>query len=296
MSGILVAWQVARFLPLTVVRLVAGFSAWLAWVIHGSGVRQLEFNLHRVTSLEGKALRHLSRKSMASTAVYYSEVIELPRLSTRTLDARVRMVGDADAYEALAKSNRVIVALGHSGNWDMVGAYCSRHLAPVTAVAENLKPERVFQKFVKYREGVGMTVIRHEGSATFRGLVEAVRDHGGVIALVADRDLGGSGIVVDVWGQKARVAPGPAALALATDTVLIPLSSYYERLRGKQRRLARSRWGTVMDFGPVVKVPAEGPRSEKVVTMTQEWATYLTERVSEHPEDWHVIERYGWVE
>lgn len=295
MNAFLFAWRLSRFVPVWFIRACAGTGTWVSWVRKGKGVRRLEGNLNRVTGLEGKALRRLSRRGMASAARYYAEVLELRRMKGSTIDARVRMIGDGLAREALVRYGRMVAALGHSGNWDMVGAYTCRNLAPITTVAEVIEPREAFEEFLRFRETLGMTVLGHEGPSTFRRLIAAAKERGGVLALVADRDLSGSGIHVQMWGQAVRVAPGPAALAIATDTPLIPLSAYYERLRGRRRWAARSKWGTVMDFGPVIPVPS-GAKAERVPAMTQEWASYLAEGVSKHPEDWHMIQRFGWVE
>ena len=295
MNAFVFAWKVSRFAPVWLIRACAGAGAWVAWLLHRKGVRRFEDNLHKVTGLQGRALRRLSRKGMASAARYYAEVLELPRMKGPVIDARCRMIGEAQGKAALKDPGRMIPVLGHSGNWDLVGAFTCRNLAPITTVAEVLKPRKVYDEFVAFRESLGMTIIGHEGSSTFRELISAARTRGGVLALLADRDLSGSGVPVTMWGRTVKVAPGPAALALATDTPVFGLAVYYERLRGKRRRAARSKWGTVMDFGPMIDVPS-GSKKEAVPVMTQAWAAVLADGVSKHPEDWHMIQRFGWVE
>ena len=295
MNGFLVAMKVSRYVPVWFIRLVAGFGAWIAWVKHGKGVRRLEDNYHRVTGLEGRELRRLSRLGMASAARYYSEVLELPRMTGDVIDARMRTVGIARSLESMKRDGRICVVLGHSGNWDLVGAWTCRNLGTVRTVAEVLKPHEVFDEFVKVREKVGMTVLGLEGSGTFRELISIGLRDGGVIALLADRDLSGSGVEVEMWGRKVRVAPGPAAYALATKTELSVLHVRYERIHGARRWRARSRWGIVMEFGEPVAIPA-GTKTEQIAAMSQEWATFLADRIRTYPEDWHMLQRFGWVE
>ncbi|MCJ7826871.1 MAG: phosphatidylinositol mannoside acyltransferase [Demequinaceae bacterium] len=295
MNAFLFAWRVSRFFPIWVIRASASTGTWVSWLRRGKGARRLEDNLHRVTGLEGRALRGLSRRGMASAARYYAEVLELPRMRGSVIDARVRMIGAEPAVAAVHGKGRMVAALGHSGNWDMVGAFTCRNLGPVTTVAEIIEPREAFEEFLRFREKLGMTVIGHKGSSTFRELIAAAKERGGVLALVADRDLSGSGIRVQMWGHAVRVAPGPAALAIVSDTILLPLSSYYERLRGRRRWAARSKWGTVMDFGPIIEVPS-GAKAERIPAMTQAWASYLADGVLRHPEDWHMLQRFGWAE
>ena len=54
-------------------------------------------------------------------------------------------------------------------------------------------------------------------------LRERLRD-GGVVCLLADRDLTASGVEVSFFGETARMPAGPAALALATGAALLPVT------------------------------------------------------------------------
>jgi len=295
MSAFLNAWRLSRFLPVPVIRGLAWSGASLAWFMRGKSVTRLEDNLHRVTGLEGRALRKLSRRGMVSAGTYYAEVLELPRMSGEVIDARVRMHNFEEFASTLKADGVVIAPLSHSGNWDLIGAYGGRNLGHVTSVAEVLKPEEVFDEFIAFRESLGMTIFGHEGSATFRKLIKSAKQQNGIIALVADRDLSGSGLPVTMWGRGVRVAPGPAALAVATMAPLVPVMIYSERLTGARRKAAKSRTGKVMVFGPVIRVP-DGPKAQAVQSMTESWVAFMSEQIAAHPEDWHMLQRFGWIE
>lgn len=295
MNAFLIAWRASRVLPLSVIRAAVATISWWGWVTRSKPVRRLEDNLHRLTGIEGRELRQLSRKSMASTARYYAETLEFTRIRPQSVDVRVRMAGYEPTAEVLKRDGRVVIALAHSGNWDLVGAFTCRNVARVTAVAEKLKPAEVFAQFVAVREQWGMQIVGYEGSSTFRTLVGIGKREGGVLALVADRDLSGAGIEVPFGAHAARVAPGPAALALALGCQVQPLFVRYERLTGERRRAARSKWGVVMEFGPFIEAPSEGTNAEKVEAMTRAWGAWLGEEIRKHPQDWHMLQRFGWV-
>lgn len=294
MNALVTAMKVARWLPLWCIRAVAGTLAWAAWLTRAKAARRLEDNLARVTGQRGRALRSLSRSGMASAARYYAELFELPRLSGEAIDARVRCGRLEVPRGVLDRDGRVIVVLSHSGNWDLTGAFACRNLAPVTSVAEVLEPRSAFDEFVALREDLGMTIIGHEGTRTFRHLIRATRERGGVIALLADRHLSGGGVETTMWGQGVRVAPGPAALAAATGAILVPVMVHYERLTGARRRLARSRWGIVLTFGPEID-PAPGGLKSDVDSITHAWADFMAGQIAAHPEDWHMLQRFGWT-
>src|SRR5699024_6609922 len=91
---------------------------------------------------------------------------------------------------------------------------------------------------------------------------------------------------------EVRVAPGPAALALARGASLVPLLIHYERLHGARRRAARSPWGIHIHFLPEVPAPPpEQSSAERVATMTRQWFTAYAEELARVPEDWHMLQK-----
>ncbi|WP_062464554.1 phosphatidylinositol mannoside acyltransferase [Demequina soli] len=297
MNVFLVAFRASRYAPVPLTRGLLWSGTMLQWARRAKPARRLEDNLHRVTGLEGRELRALSRKGMASAARYYAETFELGRMSEATVDARVRVEDPHGALDRIATAGgRGVLALSHSGNWDLAGAYACRHIARVVTVAEILEPREVFDEFVALREGIGMTVLGHEGGVTFRELIRIGRSADpGIICLLADRDLSGSGVEAGMWGEGVKVAPGPAALAVATGLPLIPVHVRYERLHGRRRRAARSRWGVVLHFGPPV-APDDAPADDRVGHLTRSWVQFIAAGIQEHPEDWHMLQRFGWTE
>jgi KDO2-lipid IV(A) lauroyltransferase len=175
--------------------------------------------------------------------------------------------------------------LGHLGNWDFGGAWSTTQLGPVTTVAERLKPEELFDEFLAFRERLGMRIIPLTGGGdVFRELTTACRS-GALVALLADRDLTNGGIEVDFCGQRARMAVGPAALAVNTGATLHPCMVHYEpHPRGRG-------WRTVVTFHEAITPPAGGTSREKIQVMTQACADVLTTVVREHTEDWHMMQR-----
>ena len=295
MNAMTVAMRVSPYLPLWLLRGGAWTGAMVGWLRRGKSTRRLEENLGRVTGLGGSDLRRLSRRGMLSASRYYAEVLELPRMKHEVVDARVRLDAEDAVLAHLATEGKIVVALGHSGNWDLVGAYACRNITTVITVAEVLRPREAYEQFVALRENLGMVIFGHEGSSTFRKLIRAARTRDGLLCLLADRDLSGTGVEVEMWGHRVRVAPGPSALAVATDVALIPVTVYYERLHGQRRRQAKSRWGTVMSFGPIVR-PGDVAADDRVGVLTRGWTSYIADAISAHPQDWHMLQRFGWVE
>ena len=174
----------------------------------------------------------------------------------------------------------MILALPHLGNWDLAGAWVTTKLeTPFTTVAERLKPETLYDRFVAYREGLGMEVLPHEGGAAFGTLARRLRA-GGLVCLVADRDLSSSGVEVKFFGDTARMPAGPALLAQQTGALLLPVTLWYDDSPVMKGRVH-----------PPVEVPETGNRVEKTSVMTQALADAFATGIADHPEDWHMLQR-----
>ncbi|MFE2927363.1 phosphatidylinositol mannoside acyltransferase [Streptomyces goshikiensis] len=262
-------------------RRIADFT----WKRRGKSVLRLESNLARVVpDASPERLRALSQAGMRSYMRYWMESFRLPTMETSRFGQDVRMQDEDILREALASGRGVVVALPHLANWDLAGAWAVGHLGvPFTTVAERLKPETLFDRFVAYRESLGMEVLPHTGGAAFGTLARRLRS-GGLVCLVADRDLSASGVEVDFFGSAARMPAGPALLAQQTGAVLLPATLYY----GDTPRM----YGRIH---PEVTVPQTGTRTEKTAAMTQALADAFASGISEHPEDWHMLQRL-WLD
>ncbi len=253
----------------------------------GSGVERLRANYARVRpELDEAALDALVREGMRSYMRYYCDAFRLPDRTPEELAAATRVVGDGPLRAALAVG-AAVVFVPHMGNWDTAAAWSTTHLAPVTTVAERLQPEEVFREFLEFRESLGMTILPLTGGDDpFTGLKLAAA-RGDFIALVSDRDLTHNGLDVDLCGHRARVAKGPAVLALMTKSPLFAAAIYYE----DAPHVPGSGKGIVVEFSPVIPAPEEGSTRDKVAVMVQACADWVGDQITRHTAEWHMLQR-----
>jgi lauroyl/myristoyl acyltransferase len=287
-SAYATGWRFVRLLPERIAYLLFSVMAQFAWLRQGKGVRQLEANLSRVLpSASAMRLKSMSRKGMHSYMRYWCDAFRLPDWSRERLLATCRTTGDGPARKALAEGRGVVMALGHLGNWDHAGAWSTVALARVTTVAERLRPEELFQRFLAFRQQLGMEVLPLTGGGdTFGLLVRRLRS-GGFVPLLADRDLTATGVPVTLFGETARMAAGPASLALVSGAALFPVTIHYERLAAG----SPARWGIVVEFHDEVLPPVDGSGPEKIGAMTQACADALASGIERYPQDWHMLGR-----
>ena len=281
-AGYRLGWSAVRRMPERAA--YALFDAVADVTVARGGAARMRANYARVRpELDDADLEALVKDGMRRYLRYYCEAFRLPDLGPDDLAERVRVEGDGPVREAM-DGGSVVCFLGHLGNWDLAGAWGSVHLGHVTTVAERLEPEEVFDEFLAFREGLGMTILPLTGGPdVFAELRRASRRPGTIIPLLADRDLTSRGVDVEFCGLRARMAAGPAALALAERRPLHPVSIRHE-LRGRG-------WGIVITFHPAVAVPATGTTREKALAMTQQCADTLGVAVREHTADWHMLQR-----
>ncbi|MEV6316871.1 phosphatidylinositol mannoside acyltransferase [Streptomyces sp. NPDC051776] len=274
-------WSTVKHLPEPVAVTLGQQIADTAWRRRGRSVLRLEANLARVVPEAGaERLSELSRAGMRSYLRYWMESFRLPAWSNERI-ARSFEVKDLHLLEeGLAAGKGLILALPHLANWDLAGAWVTTRLGvPFTTVAERLKPETLYDRFVAYREGLGMEVLPHTGGSAFGMLARRLRA-GGLVCLVADRDLSASGVEVSFFGDTARMPAGPAMLAQQTGALLLPVTLRYE-----EPPLMRGR------VHPAIEVPATGTRTEKTSAMIQALADVFAAGIAESPQDWHMLQR-----
>ncbi|GAA4874727.1 phosphatidylinositol mannoside acyltransferase [Kitasatospora terrestris] len=275
-------WAGLRHLPEPVARGLFNAIADTAWRKRGKGVLRLEANLARVHPDAGPArLRELSRAGMRSYLRYWMESFRLPTWSLERIAGAMTVKGMEQLNEAMAAGRGAILALPHMGNWDLAGAWiASAGGYPFTTVAERLKPESLFDRFVAYRESLGMEVLALTGSdlSVIGTLARRLRD-GKLVCLVGDRDLSEAGVQVDFFGEPTRMPAGPAALALRTGAALFPVTLWYD---GPYMRA---------EIHPEVVPSGEGDRRERSAAMTQAMADVWAEGIREHSVDWHMLQK-----
>ncbi len=275
-------WGLLKHLPEGVARRLFERLADYAWRKRGKRVLQLEANLRRVRpELDEAGLRELSRAGMRSYMRYWMESFRLPVWSRERVAREVRVEGFEHVLAAMEAGRGALVALPHMGNWDLAGTWVAQQGHPFTTVAERLKPERLFDRFVEFREGQGMEVLALTGSSVnvIGTLARRLRE-GRLVCLVGDRDLSEAGIEVSFFGEPTRMPAGPAALTQRTGAALLPVTLWYD--------------GPLMraQIHPEVPVPEEGDRKERTREMTQAMARVWEAGIREHPQDWHMLQKF----
>ena len=187
---------------------------------------------------------------------------------------------------ALEAGKGAIMAIPHLGGWDPGGAWFTRRGYDLTVVVEPLEPPELFEWFAEFRRSIGMEIVPL-GAGAGTAVIKALNANR-ALALLCDRDLLGTGVEVEFFGERTTLPSGPATLALRTGAPLLPTTVYFRWPEGYH--------GVVR---PPIPVEREGSLREDVTRITQLIANEL-ETSSAAPRavatavqpNWPAIEEY----
>ncbi|MDT5214875.1 MAG: phosphatidylinositol dimannoside acyltransferase [Mycobacterium sp.] len=273
--GYAAGWRLVRAMPEFAAR--NAFGAGALYAARAGGPDQLRKNLARVIGVPpAKVPGSLIRASLASYARYWREAFRLPSMNHEVLARELQDTAEGVEHveRALAAGKGAILALPHSGNWDMSGVWLTNNYGRFATVAERLKPESLYKRFLAYRESLGFEVIPLTGGERppFEILAERLRGNG-LVCLMSDRDLTRSGVQVNLFGEPTRLPAGPAKLALATGAALLPIHSFYKP------DIAVTKLAAPLDTS-----------SGDVTVITQALADRFATNIADHPADWHMLQ------
>jgi KDO2-lipid IV(A) lauroyltransferase len=273
--GYAAGWRIVRAMPETLARNV--FDAGARYAARGGGPEQLRKNLARVIgTTPAEVPDALMRASVASYARYWREAFRLPTMNQAALATRLDRVfiGAENFADAHRGGRGAVIALPHSGNWDMAGVWLAQNYGTFTTVAERLTPESLYDRFIAYRESLGFEVLPLTGGPRppMQILAERLRANR-FVCLMADRDLTRSGVQVNFFGEPTRLPAGPARLAIETGAPLHPAHVYYD---GEDCVVQID---DALDTG-----------SGDVGLITQALADRFAVNIAAHPADWHMLQ------
>jgi phosphatidylinositol dimannoside acyltransferase len=273
--GYAAGWMTVRAMPEFAARKV--FDAGALYASRNGGPDQLRKNLARVIGVPPKEVPgNLMRASLASYARYWREAFRLPAMNHRALAQQLdkMVLGQEHLNAALASGRGAVIAVPHSGNWDMAGVWLAQTRGTLTTVVERLKPESLYRRFIDYREGLGFEVLPLSGGERppFELLSERLRENR-VVCLMAERDLTHSGVQVNFFGEPTRMPAGSAKLAIETGATLLPAHCWFEG----------DSWGITI-------YSALDCASGDVNVITQALADIFARNIAAHPADWHMLQ------
>jgi len=254
-------------------------AAWLAREAMPGVFRTVASNQAQVLGLpeDDPLVEASTREAFALYARYWFDFLHLRELDTEDAMDRFGGEGLENLDRALSVGKGVVAVTLHMGNWDAAGHWLASLGYPVVAVAEALRPKRLQDLFLEQRQALGMRIVPLSGNHVGRTLAAELKA-GALLALVADRDLSGRGIEVEMFGKPRRLPAGPAMLSLSTGAPLLLCPSFTTD-RGSTCRIE-----------PALQFHPSGATKDDVRALTRLLAKEFERIISERPSDWHMFQ------
>jgi phosphatidylinositol dimannoside acyltransferase len=270
-------WSAVRRMPEKAAYRSFDLIADRLWARRNKQILRFEKSLGRVMPDAGEdALRQASKQGMRSYFTYWCDAFRMPDWPQQRI-LGLRVVNEHVISDALGAGRGLVITAPHSGNYDHGAAYLAQKYGSITTVMERLKPEALFERFVEFREALGMEVLGTGDPGAVDLLGERARANR-LVCLVGDRDLSRRGVPVEFFGEPTKMPAGPALTAIRSGAPLCAVSFWYE---------GRAAHAQVY---PAVQFDRDAPEAVAVAQATQLIADDLARGIAEHPLDWHMLQ------
>lgn len=271
--------RIMEHLPRALAYALAVAVARFAFVLARGARSSLQDNL-RVALPEASRseLRRITYQNFRNHAKAYADLMRLPVSSVEDLRSLLHSTGWDNLEAARARGKGVLVVSCHMGSWEVAAAIWSSTVAPVNLFAEELEPRELYEWYRTTRARLGISVLPLS-RAGLRKVLQAL-DAQEMVVTAIDRDILGTGILVDFFGRPARIPEGPASIALRRGTPLLPVCVY---------RLPDDTFQAI-GYEPIFAQPTGDLRAD-IKRVTEELVRAMEGMIREHPDQWHLPHR-----
>jgi KDO2-lipid IV(A) lauroyltransferase len=242
--------------------------------------RMIERHQQRVHSwnLTPTQRREAAVRAFESYARYWVESFRLPDVPPSVIARHFEVVGWQHVEDGLEDGRGVILALPHLGGWEWAGFWLTRvQQVGVTVVVEPIDPPELFDWFREFREQLGMKVVPL-GPQVATEVTRALARND-IVCLLCDRDLVGTGVETEFFGETTTLPGGPATLGLRGNVPVLPTAVYF---RGRRDHLGYIR--------PPLPLERRGRLRSDVAAGTALLAGELEALIRRAPEQWHMFQ------
>ena len=256
------------------------FGAGIANLLFGLGFRKKE-TARRIRSVFGNEIpvretRRIARLSLRNMALNAVELMRIRRVDRAWIERHV-----LDLETSLSRMNALrekhgglILALPHTGNWDLAGVACERFGIKILAVAAKQKNPRV-NAWLAAQRGEGIHMIERGAGDTAREALKLLAE-GWVFAILADVRVKKPDIAVDFLGGTANIGRGLAVYSWCSNAPIVPVVC--ERVGWRKHKFH------VLDPLPPPDVPHD--KDAAVRQQTQRVLKLFDSRIRAMPGQW----------
>ena len=221
--------KIICLLPWSLVKLLgAGLGQMALWVTPGWRLRMAAANVQECLGLPEEEARQVARQSLTKFGRLVMEVLRFPLLNAQNLRQTVSVDGEVYLQEAYAAGRGVIMATGHFGNWELLGATVGLLGYPILSIARKQNNGAMDRFINEYREMVGQKVAYNRGENGVLAMGRMLKEKH-LLGLLYDQDTNDVGVKLQLFGKEVITPAGPAMFSRMFKAPILPIFMHYDQ-------------------------------------------------------------------
>lgn len=202
------------------------------------------------------------------------EVMRFPLLNPDNINQLVKVEGLEYLDAAYKQHKGVIMATGHYGNWELLGATVALHGYPMLSITRKQNNSHMDKFINEYRQMVGQKVAYNRGKEGLLSISRMLKEKH-LLGILYDQDTNDDGVRIDLFGKDSIVPMGVAALSRLHGSPILPIFMH------------NNDDGTcTAKIYPPLYTPKTKDREQDLYQVTRELVLILEHEIIAHPEMW----------
>ena len=217
-------YDLIRFVPLSLMRVVAQIGAWIAKLTNASIYRSIDRNL----MLVNPSMADKDRAQLATEALHHQMISTADSLKSWAMPPewsikQIKAVHNIEIFkEGLAHPNGMLAIVPHIGTWEMMNAWINQFGKPVI-MYKPVKSKAMDRFILQGRQRLNATLVPTDGTGV-KAIFKTLKEGGFSIVLPDHVPDPSGGVIIPFFGIPTLTSTLASKLAQKTQCALVGLS------------------------------------------------------------------------
>lgn len=185
-------------------------------------MQMAEANIRECLGVSDERAKQIAADSLHRFGRMVIEVMRFPLLNEKTIHEQVQVEGLEYLEAAYAEGKGVIMATGHYGNWELLGATVALHGYPMLSITRKQNNSHMDKAINEFREMVGQQVTYNRGKHGLLAISRMLKEKN-LLGVLFDQDTNDEGVELDLFGKRSVIPMGAAALSRIYGSPILPI-------------------------------------------------------------------------
>lgn len=185
-------------------------------------MQMAEANIRECLGVSDERAKQIAADSLHRFGRMVIEVMRFPLLNEKTIHEQVQVEGLEYLEAAYAEGKGVIMATGHYGNWELLGATVALHGYPMLSITRKQNNSHMDKAINEFREMVGQQVTYNRGKHGLLAISRMLKEKN-LLGVLFDQDTNDDGVELDLFGKRSVIPMGAAALSRIYGSPILPI-------------------------------------------------------------------------